>query len=409
VNLVLRLAWRNLWRQPRRTWLTTGAMVFSNVLLVFMISLQFGMYRLMIENSLKAFTGHMQVQAPGYNDEKKMRQAIPDIVPLAEHLRTELGSDEVAARATAFALASSEERSYGIAVFGVEPAFEPHVSSIPGLVHDGRYLAGNDAAEIVIGSVLARNLKIGVGDELTLLGSGKDGSFAAVVAQVVGIFDSGVADLDRTIAEMPLGLFQDVFYMHGAGHEIVVNAPTLGAVQALERRVAGLLPGDENLVVLDWDALLPGVKQAIQADISSAVFMYAVLVVLVAFSVLNTQLMSVLERTHEFGIVLALGLKPGRLGRLVMLETGLMGLIGLAIGALLGGALTAWLGVRGFTMPGMDEMGVRFNLPSRLHPDLTIASLLSGPTVVFLFSLLASVYPALRLRRLQPVEALRAA
>jgi putative ABC transport system permease protein len=409
VNLVLRLAWRNLWRQPRRTWLTTGAMVFSNVLLVFMISLQFGMYRLMIENSLKAFTGHMQVQARGYIDDQKMRQTIPDVVALADDLRQKLDSDEVAARATAFALASSEERSYGIAVFGVEPQFEPRVSSIPGLVHEGRYLESGAAAEIVIGTVLARNLRVDVGDELTLLGSGRDGSFAAVVANVVGIFDSGVAELDRTIAEMPLGLFDDVFYMEGSGHQVVVNAPRLGQVAELEARVAGLLPEGQDLVVHDWDALLPGLKQAIQADISSAVFMYAVLVVLVAFSVLNTQLMSVLERTHEFGIVLALGLKPGRLGRLILLETAMMGAIGLLIGALVGGALTAWLGMRGFTMPGMDEMGAKFNLPSRLHPEVTLASLLSGPTVVFLFSLLASVYPALRLRRLHPVEAMRTA
>ncbi len=409
MNLVLRLAWRNLWRQPRRTWLTTGAMVFSNVLLVFMISLQFGMYRLMIENSLQAFTGHMQVQANGYLEDRKMRQTIPRVASLAGDLRSELGSDTVAARATAFALASSDDRSYGIAVFGVEPQFEPHVSNIPGLVREGRFLARNDAAEIVIGEVLARNLKVGIGDEVTLLGSGRDGSFAAVVADVVGIFGSGVADLDRTMAEMPLGLFQDVFYMQGAGHEVVVNAPRLGQVADYKQRVAGLLPQDEDLVVQDWDALLPGLKQAIQADISSAVFMYAVLVVLVAFSVLNTQLMSVLERTHEFGIVLALGLKPGRLGRLVMLETALMGLIGLLIGVLIGGAVTAWLGVHGFTMPGMDEMGAKFNLPSRLHPQVTIASLLSGPAVVFLFSLLASIYPALRLRRLQPVEAMQAA
>ena len=409
MNLVLRLAWRNLWRQPRRTWLTTGAMVFSNVLLVFMISLQFGMYRLMIENSLKAFTGHMQVQARGYLDDQKMRQTIPDVVALAADLRQELGRDEVAARATAFALASSEERSYGIAVFGVEPRFEPQVSSIPGLVAEGRYLQDDTAAEIVIGTVLARNLRVGVGDELTLLGSGKDGSFAAVVANVVGIFDSGVAELDRTIAEMPIGLFDDVFYMQDSGHQVVVNAPRLGQVAEVQSRVAALLPRGQDLVVHDWDALLPGLKQAIQADISSAVFMYAVLVVLVAFSVLNTQLMSVLERTHEFGIVLALGLKPGRLGRLVMLETAMMGAIGLAIGALVGGAVTAWLGVRGFTIPGMEEMGAKFNLPSRLHPEVTLASLLSGPAVVFLFSLLASVYPALRLHRLQPVEAMRAA
>jgi len=141
----------------------------------------------------------------------------------------------------------------------------------------------------------------------------------------------------------------------------------------------------------------------------SAFFMYGVLVVLVAFSVLNTQLMSVLERTREFGIVMSLGLTPGRLGRLVMLETAMMGLLGLLIGALLGGALTAWLGINGFTWPGMDEMAVKFNLPSRIYPTPTLVSLFAGPAVVMLFSLLATLYPALRLHRLQPVEAMRAA
>lgn len=407
--LVLRLAWRNLWRQPRRTWLTTGAMVFSNVLLVFMISLQFGMYRLMIDNSLQSFTGHMQVQAPGYMDDQKMRQTVPDVKQLATRLRKELGSSTIAARASTFVLASSEERTYGIAIFGVEPEHEPAVSSIPGLVTSGRFLDANDAEEIVIGSVLARNLRVSIGGELTLLGSGRDGSFAAAVVTVVGIFESGIQDIDRTIAEMPLGLFQDVFYMEGAGHQVVVNAPRLADADELQLRVESLLPADENLVVQSWDALQPGLKQAIQADMSSAFFMYGVLVILVAFSVLNTQLMSVLERTREFGIVMSLGLTPGRLGRLVLLETTMMGLIGLALGALIGGAITYWLGVHGFSWPGMDEMAGKFNLPSRIYPNVTLVSLLAGPAVVMLFSLLATVYPALRLYRLHPVEAMRAA
>ena len=138
MNLVFRLAWRNLWRHPRRTWLTTGAMVFSNTLLVFMIALQFGMYDLMIDNTLQAFTGHLQIQAPGYKDDQKMRQTVANIVPLAESLRAELTTASIAARGTAFALVSSEDRSYGIAVFGVEPEFEPNVSTIPGLVSAGR-------------------------------------------------------------------------------------------------------------------------------------------------------------------------------------------------------------------------------------------------------------------------------
>ncbi|MGI9249231.1 MAG: ABC transporter permease [Woeseiaceae bacterium] len=407
MNIVLRLAWRNIWRQRRRTWLTTGAMVFSNTLLVFMISLQFGMYGLMIDNTLKVFSGHMQIQAPGYKDDQKIRQVVPDVVPLASGLREQFESSTIAARGWAFGLASSDERSYGVGIFGVEPRFEPEVSSIPGLIREGRYLEDDDATDIVIGSVLARNLRVGIGDELTLLGSGRDGSFAAAVVNVVGIFESGVVDIDRNIAQMPLGLFQDVFYMDGAGHEVVVNAATLDDAELLQPEVVAVLPDGEDLVVHDWDALQPGLKQAIQADMSSAFFMYGILVILVAFSVLNTQLMSVLERTHEFGIVMSLGLKPGRLGRLVLLETAMMGMLGLILGAIVGAIFTSWFMANGLSIPGMEEMSAKFNLPPKMYPQVTILSTLIGPSVVFLFTMLAAVYPALRLHRLHPVEAMR--
>jgi ABC-type lipoprotein release transport system permease subunit len=407
MNIIMRLAWRNLWRQPRRTWLTVGAMVFSNALLVFMISIQFSTYELMIDNTLQAFTGHLQVQAPGYKDDLKIRQVVPDVASIASSLRRELGLETIAARAAAFALASSEERTYGLQIYGVETKFESFVSTIPGLVREGRYLDDLVASEIVVGKVLAQNLRVALGDEVTLLGSGRDGSFAAAIATVVGIFDSGVPDIDRSIAEVPLGFFQDVFYMEGAGHQVVIAAPDLASVDLLKPRIEALVPA--GLVVHDWDALQPSLRQAIQADLGSAFFMYGVLVVLVAFSVLNTQLMSVLERTHEFGITMALGIAPGRLGRIVFLETAFMGLVGVALGALLGGIVTEWFGYTGFSYPGMEEMAVNFNLPSRFYPQASLLSLFLGPVIVFVGGMLAAIYPALRLHWLQPVEAMRAA
>ena len=408
MNITVRLAWRNLWRHSRRTWLTIGAMVFSNALLVFMISLQFGMYELMINNTLQAFTGHMQVQAPGYKDEAKIRQVVPDAGELARELRKELSLQTIAARSASFALISSDDRSYGAQIFGVDPDYEAGVSSLPGLVNEGRFFDDRDATEIVIGKVLARNLKVDIGDELTLLGSGRDGSFAAAVADVVGIFDSGVAEMDRSIAEVPIGFFDDVFYMDGAGHAVVIVTPGLDEIDDYKAQVESLLPAAANVVVHDWDTLQPGLRQAIQADISSAFFMYGILVILVAFSVMNTQLMSVLERTHEFGIVMSLGLTPGRLGRLVILETALMGLAGLAIGALVGGLFTYWFTVNGFSYPGMDQLAANFNLPSVFHPRVSVLSLFAGPAVVFVGSILSALYPALRLHWLQPVEAMRA-
>lgn len=408
-GLSLRLAWRNIWRQKRRTWLTALAMIFSNTLLVFMISLQFGSYEMMINNTLRMFSGQIQVQHEGYLEGQKMRQVVENIGALAADIRKQFPAVKVTARANAFVLVSSEDRSFGTQLVGVEPTHEPGVSSIPGLISDGRYLQDTDAAEIVIGQVMARNLKVETGDELTFLGSGKDGSFAAGVVTVVGVFDSGSQEMDRSLAEIPLGYFQEAFAMNNSGHVIALGVDELSGVPAMIESLRAQISERDSLVALDWEALTPGLKQAIQADMASAWFMYAVLIVLVAFSVLNTQLMSVLERTREFGVIMALGIKPRRLALLVLLETFLMALLGLIIGALLGSLVSGYFAHVGFAYPGMDELAAKFNMPPVIYPSVGPLSMMLGPTVVFIFCLFAAIYPALKLYGFKPVEAMRAA
>jgi putative ABC transport system permease protein len=409
VTLTLRMAWRNIWRHKRRTWLTATAMIFSNTLLVFMISLQFGSYDMMIENTLKMFSGHLQVQAEGYQDNPKLRSGIPAVQSLAEQLREALPQARVTPRAAGFALASSEQRSFGIELIGVDPAGEPGVSTIPGMVTEGRFLEETDSAAIVIGAAMARNLKVGLGDELTLLGSGRDGSFAAGIVEVTGIFDSGSSDMDRAFAEVPLGYFQETFAMAGHGNTIAIAVDQLAEVKSVQLTAQRVVSGHDGLVVLDWDQLHPGLRQAIKADLSSGWFMYGVLVILVGFSVLNTQLMSVLERTREFGVITALGVRPGRLASLVMQETALMALIGMGIGLFLGWLVSLYFHTQGFSYPGMEELAERFNLPGAMYPSITFFTMILGPAVVFTCCLLAAVYPAVRLFRLHPVEAMRTA
>ena len=248
--------------------MTVGAMVFCNVLLIFLISLQLGSYQMMIDNSLAAFTGHIQVQHPGYLEDQRMRQSVPGVQALAGEVRDTLGLRTVAARGAAFALASSEERSFGVLVSGVQPAFEPGVSTFPGLVKQGRYLEPGDREHIVIGAVLARNLKIGLGDELTFLGSGRDGSFSAGVATVVGIVDAGIDGIDRGVAQVPLRWFQDMFSMGDHGHSVVIRLPSLGEVPAAMATLETALSDRDSLEVLDWNALQPGLQQAITSDMA---------------------------------------------------------------------------------------------------------------------------------------------
>ena len=410
MTTLLRLAWRNLWRHKRRTWLTASAIAFITVLMVFLITLQLGSYDLMVDSSLRIFTGQMQVQREGYLDKPQIRTIIPDALTLAQRLRQNpaLRGVGIAVRAQSFALAASGTRSFGVQVVGTEPEFEARVSTIPGLIKSGHYLSGASAQEAVLGAALAKNLQIKIGDELTLLGSALDGSVAATIVPVVGIFESGMRDLDRVLVEMPLHSFQDVFGMGEGAHAIALLAPDIKQLPLLQREVDRQLPAAPRLVALDWERLIPGLKQLIQADWTTAWFTYIALIVVVTFSILNTFIMSVLERTREFGIMLALGATPLRIGTLVFIETALLAMIGLIIGLGIGILIAATLSKIGFTYPGLAELMGQYGLPGLIYPKLNATSILLGPAVILVFILLAALYPALRIRKLQPVEAIHA-
>jgi ABC-type lipoprotein release transport system permease subunit len=409
--ITLRLAWRNLWRHPRRSLLTASAIAFVTTLLVFLITLQLGSYELMVDSSLRLFTGQMQVQRAGYLDKPQIRLVIPQAEALARALRADpvLAKTQIALRAQGFALAASRARSLGVEVVGVEPAFEPRVSTLPGLVREGRYLSGPQAREAVIGARLARNLKTEVGGELTLLGAAFDGSVAAAVVTVVGIFESGVEELDRHLVELPLGTFRETFGLEpGDAHAIVFQGPSLGALPALAAAVAAALPSGADLVVLDWRRLLPGLEQLIQADWLTGWFTYLALIVVVTASILNTFVMSVLERTREFGLLLALGATPGRIALTVMLESLLLTLLGLAAGVVLGSGVAVYFSIYGFTYPGLEQLLGQFGLPGRIYPKLSLVSIGIGPAVILAAVQIAAAYPVLRIRRLEPVAAMRA-
>ena len=409
----LKMAWRNIWRNPRRTLLTVLAIAFACVLLVFMLSFQFGSYDSMINSSVKISTGHLQIQARGYRKHHDIRKVIPDPQPILRIIEAMPRVQACTTRAGAFAMASSASRTYGVMVIGIQPQAEARVSSLAHTIRKGEYLSGpiNDQgiAGALVGRLLARNLKVGIGDDITILGQGRDGSVAASVLKVKGIYASGMDEFDRSTIHIPLKAFQDIFFMQQAVHEIVVMGQDLGTVSAIKadltRRLQGL-PGEPPLAVLDWDELLPGLRQAISMDLVSGAIFYLILIMVVAFSILNTFLMAIMERTHEFGVMMAMGTRPGRLIRLVLTESAGMTLVGVTVGVVLGLALTGYFQVHGIDISGSSELLRQYGIPGRIHPRLTFLSAATGPAAVFLITLAAALLPALRIRRLKPVDAM---
>ena len=407
MGTTFRLAWRNIWRHPRRTILTMIAIGFGCALLVFSIGLQLGQYDLMIANSVKIFEGLVQVQKEGYLEDSKIRKSIPNVQKLAEKIRSETGLSDVSPRANGFALVSSETRTYGTMIIGVDPKYEDKVSIIPGLVKEGRYLSSADAQELVLGKSLAQNMKLSLGDEVTIMGNGRDGSIAATILPVVGIFESGTKELDRSVIEIPLNTFQDVFSMGDHGHSIVLYHRDANLVNSIQQKSQAIINSEEDLVALRWDQLQPGLKEAIELDYSSGWFMYIVLVAIIVFSIMNTFLMSVMERTREFGILLALGYKAFNIGKLVMLEATLLTIVAVLIGTTIGVGVNYYFYVYGLSLTGMEEIANMYNMPSTITPQISFNSVFIGPAIIFVSTIISALYPAMRIRLLEPVEAMR--
>lgn len=407
----LRMAWRNIWRNPRRSVLTMSAVAFATLLLVFMLSWQFGSYATMINASVKIHTGHLQVQAKGYQEDRDIRKVVPDPEAVGKILsRTETVASYTF-RAEAFSLVSSKDRTYGVLVTGIDPEKEAAVSTLKDMIRKGRYLADDDANQALVGILLAENLKVSPGDELVVLGQGRDGSIAATVLTVKGIFSSGQDEFDRSVVHIPLHDFQEIFAMRGAVHAAVVICTDLETISQAKKEVSealGNLEKGRSLAVLGWKELVPGLLQAIKMDLIVGFIFYLILIVVVAFSILNTFLMAIFERKREFGVMMAVGTTPGRLTRVLIYESAAMTLLGSAVGILVGSLLTAYFQVHGIMIPGTEEIAREFGLPERIYPQLSLLSVSVGAGVVLLITLITAAYPALKVRRLKPLEALTA-
>jgi putative ABC transport system permease protein len=403
---MIALAWRNLWRQPYRTVLTLLATAFACMVMVFLFALQVGTYTAMKNNSMSLFDGYAQVQVPGYLDDPGIRKSFAGAAALAKKIEAVSGVGVAAPRAQTFALLSKDSHSMAGMIVGVQPDIEPNVSRIAATVRKGRYLRA-DSAEIVLGEVLARNLGVTVGEKVTLLGMARDGSVAADVLRVAGLFSSGLKDLDRQLAEMPLARFEADFSMQGQVNALALSGKSLTGVTAALPAVRRLVEPDK-LAVLSWGELEPGLKEAIELDASTSTLWYGALVIVVVAILLNTIFMAVLERTREFGILLAIGMRPEKAGRMVWLEILMMQGLGLALGIALGAAAAGWYGVHGLALPGAEGVFAQWGLPGLMYPRLTPLSLLGGPAVIAVLTALAGLFPYLRLRKLEPVTAMRA-
>lgn len=402
----MRLAWRNLWRYPKRTLLTSLALFLTTVAMVFMLSFQIGAYDTMKQQNLQLMDGYGQLQHTKFLDTPSIRHRFKLTTELAaelDQLKLEIDGLVWSARGESYGLLSFGDENVGGMVLGVHPALEGKLSTLPRKITEGRFLNAKDQNSAVVGKELAQHLGAKLGDQIQLLSQDVEGSIAADNLTIVGIFDSGVKELNRQLLEVPLSYFQTLFVMPNEVHRIVLMADKLTGIEKYGAEFSKIA-AQQKLAYRDWKALQPGLDSGIRLDFFSAMVWYVAILFIVVLILLNTILMSVLEREREFGLMLSLGMSHRRLAVLVNVEMLLTMWLGILSGILVGLGLVYYYSSEGITIPGTEAVYQQFGISSTLYPTLDVFATFFAPGFFLAGGLLMSFYLSYKLFQLTPLS-----
>ena len=413
MNIETRLAWRNVWRNPRRTALSVAATVFAVVLVVFMVGMADGSHEKMIEDAVRLSSGHVAISGKGYRHSMTLEQFVPWDGRVEATVESANGVRAWAPRISSFALISLDERSHGGMVIGVDPARESKVTKFMKNVNEGRFLANTPepgAREVVLGRKLAERLGASIGDEVLLYGVAYSLETAYELFTVVGTMALPDPRLERNLAIVHIDVASEFYTYDGRITEVAILADSADQSGPLRAELQALLAGPlgDELELQDYAEMMPGLVQLILIDDAGMYIMLAILIVVVGFGILNTILMAILERTRELGVILALGLKPLALFRMVYLESMMLAGVGLLIGLLLSVPALAWL--NGVEIPLTGDIAKATEIWG-MEPVLVFKLMARNPIgstiTIICVAILAALYPAVKASRARPVDVLR--
>ena len=401
------MAWRNIWRNKRRTLITISSIVLAMVLSVIMRSMQLGSYSKMIDDVVGIYSGHVQLHAKGYWDDKTINNTfeLPD--SLKNSILQHSNVIDLIPRLESFALAAGKERSHESFVVGISPDKETRMTRLRDKVIKGTYFDASGKGTLVAQG-LASFLKLDIGDSIVLFSQGYHGVNAAGAYPVTGIVKFSSPEINRTFLYLDLESAQQLFSTENLFTSIVVNMTNPRNVEETTKDLIAVID-TTKYEVLDWKELLPELVQQIQGDNAGGLIMLGILYMIVAFGIFGTILMMTTERIREFGIVNALGLGRMKLSVMVALETTLLAAVSIVTGAILSYPVIMHfhnhpIHLTGEMAKGMVNFGVEPVLPFSLDPGIY----LHQAFLILLITLGSTIYPLLVLKNLKPVAAMRA-
>jgi putative ABC transport system permease protein len=402
----IKLAWRNIWRNWRRTAIALVAIVLGITLLLFFDGLIKGSDQAIFGNAVRLYGGNLQVHASGFRAKANRLPLLPleNADAVIQAARAQPNVIAATRRIATAGIVSSHGNALPVAITAIEPAIEAPLSLQAENITQGRFLSDADGDAILIGQGLAERLEVGLGDRVTLLGRSKNELMRQHTMTIVGIYDLHTPEVEKGAVFIPLIDGQTLYNLRGQATEAAIFLQQVGTEDTVMSALQAQLPGYE---VDSWQTLRPEIRQTLDSKFAFTSFIGIVVLIIAGIGILNLMLMAVFERTREMGVLAALGMKGRQIMGLFLLEGAFIGIVGAIIGCSLGALLIGWVGQVGISLSGASGMGeVMALLGDRLYPIITPADLLSRGALVIIIAAIASLYPAWQASRTEPAQAL---
>ncbi len=403
---LIKMAWRNLWRNPRRTLITLFSMTFGLTMMIVGYALMDGMLDQMVRYATLLGTGHVQVHHPDYLEDHSLYDSMSDPRSLLMDV-SGAGVGSASPRVFATALVSSGQQSAGGQLWGIDPELESSVTELHNHLETGAWLPPGVSGAVVLGRNLARTLSAGPGDEIVVLTQAADGSLGNALYTVSGTLKSIGEGLDRGGVIMHIQDLTELLVMDGKVHEIAIRLNEPNELDTASFTLSKALD-PEKYKVENWKQLFPELAEYLRVSSSSMAIVLFIIFAVASLGIVNTQLMSLFERTREVGIMRALGLNPFSVAALVLFETLFLVMIAAVAGGILGVLWSLRLEHIGWDISWMGGsfafVGVAFD--PHMYATLTPAAVIDSIVVMVIVVLVASLYPLFRAARISPVDAI---
>lgn len=405
MGFTAKLAWRNIFRNKRRTIIAGIAIGVGLATMIFTDALIHGMRTNMIHSATAAYSGEGQIHRQGFRLTQDVEKTINGLEEVIVGLEKEKTVEAFTYRAMSFGMITSPANVSSVLFVGLDPESEKPLSHIDDNIQKGNFFSGSDARDIVIGSQLADLLEVSLEDRVVItVSQAGSGSLAQDMFRISGIYHFNIKEMDSGLAFIRLEKAQEMLGIGAGVHEVAIKFSSLEFAAEDNTLFWEKYSVNDNEAV-SWMVLLPQLKAVLNMTWISLLFMAVLLFGIVAFGIINTLLMSLYERMFEFGVIRAVGTRPGGVRRLVVFEAGVLAVLSIAMGTLLGLILTLIVMKTGIDYRGIEFAGTTFY--EMLYPELHLQQFLIYPAAVFLFTLLVGLYPAGVAARMSISDALR--